>query len=89
VKACSVLLAAHQMKCACALAGMATWRFSSHQKVMKSLCVGTWHNPLHSCDRTLLRKQRFVSQDPVRVVLSEARMLETQHKAYNTMMFKL
>jgi hypothetical protein len=41
------------------------------------------------CDRTPLRKPRFDSQDPFRVVLGEARTLETQHKAYNTMMFKL
>jgi hypothetical protein len=27
---------------------MATWRFSSHQKVMKSLYVGTGHKSLQS-----------------------------------------
>jgi hypothetical protein len=41
------------------------------------------------CDRTPLRKQNFVSQDHNWVVLDEARTLETQHKAYNTTMFKL
>jgi hypothetical protein len=30
------------------LVGMATSRFSSRRKVMKSLLVGTWHNPLQS-----------------------------------------
>jgi hypothetical protein len=29
------------------LADMATWRFSSHHKVMKLLRVGTWHKPEH------------------------------------------
>jgi hypothetical protein len=29
-KFCSDLLASHQRKCDCALAGMATWRFFSH-----------------------------------------------------------
>jgi hypothetical protein len=38
---CSDLLASHQRKCDYALAGMATWRFFSHQKVMESLLVGT------------------------------------------------
>jgi hypothetical protein len=32
----------------CALAGMATLRFSSRQKVMKSLLVGTRYKPLKS-----------------------------------------
>jgi hypothetical protein len=41
------------------------------------------------CDRTPLRKQKFISQDHIRVVLSEVKMLETQQKAYNTMMFML
>jgi hypothetical protein len=41
------------------------------------------------CDKTPLRKQRFISQDLIRVVLDKARTLEAQHKAYNTMMFKL
>jgi hypothetical protein len=41
------------------------------------------------CDITPLRKQRFVSQDHIWIVLGEARTLETQHKAYNTIMFKL
>jgi hypothetical protein len=40
-KFCSDLLASHQRKCDCALAGMATWRFFSHRKVMESLLVGT------------------------------------------------
>jgi hypothetical protein len=40
------------------------------------------------CDRTPLRKQRFVSQDHIQVVLDEVRTLETQHKAYNAMIFK-
>jgi hypothetical protein len=48
VKACSDLLAAHPRKCVCSLAGMAIWRFSSWRKVMKSLCMGTVHNPLQS-----------------------------------------
>jgi hypothetical protein len=39
-KFCSDLLASHQMKCECALAGMVTWRFSSHRKVLESLLVG-------------------------------------------------
>jgi hypothetical protein len=39
-KFCSDLLASHQRKCECALVGMATWRFSSHRKVMESLLVG-------------------------------------------------
>jgi hypothetical protein len=38
---CSDLLAAHQWKCVCVLAGMATWRFFSRQKVMEELLVGT------------------------------------------------
>jgi hypothetical protein len=45
-KFCSDLLASHQRKCDCALAGMATWRFSSHRKVMKSLLVGIEYKPL-------------------------------------------
>jgi hypothetical protein len=36
------------MACSHLLAGVATWRHSSHWKVMKPLCVGTWHNPLTS-----------------------------------------
>jgi hypothetical protein len=40
-KFCSDLLASHQNKCEYALAGMATWRFSSRLKVMESLLVGT------------------------------------------------
>jgi hypothetical protein len=43
---CSDLLASHQRKCNCALAGMATWRFSSPRKVMKSLLVGKGYRPL-------------------------------------------
>jgi hypothetical protein len=42
----SDLLASHQRTCECALAGMATWRFSSHRKVMKSLLVGKGYKPL-------------------------------------------
>jgi hypothetical protein len=42
---CCDHLASHQRKCDCALAGMATWRFSSHQKVMKSLLGGTGYKP--------------------------------------------
>jgi hypothetical protein len=45
-KFCSDLLASHQRMCGCALAGMATWRFFSHQKVMESLIVGTGYKPL-------------------------------------------
>jgi hypothetical protein len=44
----SDLLASHQRKCDCALAGMATWRFFSHQKVMESQLVGTGYKALHS-----------------------------------------
>jgi hypothetical protein len=40
-KFCSDLLASHRRKCDCALAGMTTWRFFSHRKVMESLLVGT------------------------------------------------
>jgi hypothetical protein len=42
------LLASHQRKCDCALAGMATWRFFSRRKVMESLHVGTGYRPLQS-----------------------------------------
>jgi hypothetical protein len=45
---CSDLLAAQQRMCVCALAGMPTWRFSSHRKVMESLLVGTGYKPLQS-----------------------------------------
>jgi hypothetical protein len=45
---CSNLLATHQRKCVCALAGMATWRFSSHRKVMESLLVDIGYKPLQS-----------------------------------------
>jgi hypothetical protein len=45
---CSDLLAAHQRKCVCALAGMATWRFFSCWKVMESLLMGTGYKPLRS-----------------------------------------
>jgi hypothetical protein len=44
----SDLLASHQRKCECALAGMATWRFSGRQKVIESLLVGTRYKPLQS-----------------------------------------
>jgi hypothetical protein len=47
-KFCSDLLASHRRKCDCALAGMATWRFSSRQKVMESLVVGTGYKSLQS-----------------------------------------
>jgi hypothetical protein len=47
-KFCSDLLGAHQRKCVCALVGMATWRFFSSRKVMKSLLVGTWYKSLQS-----------------------------------------
>jgi hypothetical protein len=47
-KFCSDLLASHQRKCDCALAGMATWRFSYRRKVMESLLVGTGYKPLQS-----------------------------------------
>jgi hypothetical protein len=39
----SDLLAAHQRKCVCALAGMAIWRLFSRRKVMKLILVGTGH----------------------------------------------
>jgi hypothetical protein len=45
-KSCSDLLASHQRKCDCALAGMGTGRFSSRQKLMKLLVIGTGHKPL-------------------------------------------
>jgi hypothetical protein len=45
---CSDLLTAHQWMCVCALTGMATWRFFSRRKVMKSLLVSTWYKPLQS-----------------------------------------
>jgi hypothetical protein len=47
-KFCSDLLASHQRKCGYALAGMATWRFSSHRKVMESLLMGTGYNSMQS-----------------------------------------
>jgi hypothetical protein len=47
-KFCSDLLASHQRTCDSALASMATWRFSSRQKVMESLLVGTGYKPLQS-----------------------------------------
>jgi hypothetical protein len=47
-KFCSDLLASHQRKCDCAIAGMATWKFFSHRKVMESLLVGTGCKPLQS-----------------------------------------
>jgi hypothetical protein len=47
-KFCSDLLASNWRKCDCALAGMATWRFFSRQKVMESLLVGTGYKPLQS-----------------------------------------
>jgi hypothetical protein len=47
-KFCSDLLASQQRKCDCALAGMATWRFSNCRKVMESLLVGTAYKPLQS-----------------------------------------
>jgi hypothetical protein len=47
-KFCSDLLAWHQRKCDWGLAGMATWRFCSHWKVMESLLVGTGSKPLWS-----------------------------------------
>jgi hypothetical protein len=47
-KLCSDLLAAHQKKCVCALAGMVTWKFFSHRKVIESLLVGIWYKPLQS-----------------------------------------
>jgi hypothetical protein len=45
-KFCSDLLASHRRKCDCALAGMATWRYFSHRKVMESLLVGTGYKLL-------------------------------------------
>jgi hypothetical protein len=47
-KSCSDLLASYQKKCDCALAGMATWMFSSHRKVMKSPLMGAGYKPLQS-----------------------------------------
>jgi hypothetical protein len=47
-KFCSDFLVSHLRKCNCALVGMATWRFSSHRKVMKSLLVGTGYKSLQS-----------------------------------------
>jgi hypothetical protein len=45
---CSGLLTSHQSKCYCALADMATRRFSNRQKVIESLLVGTGYKPLQS-----------------------------------------
>jgi hypothetical protein len=42
----SDLLDSHQRKCDCVFVGMATWRFSSHRKVMESLLMGTGYKPL-------------------------------------------
>jgi hypothetical protein len=47
-KFCSDLLTAHQRKYDCALAGMATWRFSSRRMMMKSLLVSIWYKHLKS-----------------------------------------
>jgi hypothetical protein len=47
-KFCSDLLASHQRKCDCALAGMTTWMFFSHRKMMESLLVGIGYKPLQS-----------------------------------------
>jgi hypothetical protein len=47
-KFCSDLLASHQRKFDCALAGMATWRFFSRRKVMESLLMGTGYKALQS-----------------------------------------
>jgi hypothetical protein len=47
-KSCSDLLASQQRKCDCALAGMATWRFSSRRKVVKSLLMCIGYKPLQS-----------------------------------------
>jgi hypothetical protein len=47
-KFCIDLLASHQRRCNCALAGMATWRFFSYRKVMESLLMGTGYYPLQS-----------------------------------------
>jgi hypothetical protein len=47
-KFCSDLLASHQRKCDCALAAMATWKFSSRRKMMESVLVGTGYKPLQS-----------------------------------------
>jgi hypothetical protein len=47
-KICSDLLASHQRKCDCALAGMVTWMFFSYRKVMESLLVGIGYKPLQS-----------------------------------------
>jgi hypothetical protein len=43
---CSDLLAAQQSKCVPALAGMATWRYSTPRKMVKSLLVGTGYKLL-------------------------------------------
>jgi hypothetical protein len=47
-KFCSDLLVSHRRKCDCALAGMTTWMFFSHRKVMESLLMGTGYKPLQS-----------------------------------------
>jgi hypothetical protein len=47
-KFCSDLLASNRRKCDCALAGMVTWRFFSHRKVMESLLMGIGYKPLQS-----------------------------------------
>jgi hypothetical protein len=47
-KFCSDLLASNRRKCDCALAGMVTWRFFIHRKVMESLLMGIGYKPLQS-----------------------------------------
>jgi hypothetical protein len=47
-KFCSDLLASHQRKCDCALAGMATRRFFSCRKVTELLLMATGYKPLQS-----------------------------------------
>jgi hypothetical protein len=47
-KFCSDLLASHERMCDCALAGMTTGRFFSHQKVMELLLMGIVYRPLQS-----------------------------------------
>jgi hypothetical protein len=72
----SDLLASHQRKCECALAGMVTWRFSSHRKVMESLLMGTGYKPLQSVNyHALLQNTSIVSAGKVSLV--SARQADT------------
>jgi hypothetical protein len=58
----SDILASHRRKCDCALAGLATWRFFSHRKVIESLLMDTGYRHLQSInyhDSRALGYERF------------------------------